>query len=188
MGKENEITRRMLAKLRSRRDESSRLVEEELGKATIKESDNFVTRSRILMEEAVRKINEEADGGGMGVSVKITKETPDFGDVKSSQEDMVKKAVGENIKFDDEALVFFPEADDLTLNGSIPSLGIRFQFRYNEPSGDGVFVWAEALQLSEANFRIVGKLRDAFLNWKDGITSDGELLDKLKKAYEGDKL
>ena len=118
----------------------------------------------------------------------ITKDTSEFGDVKGTQEDNVKKTVGENVTFSDDALKFFPSREDLTLNGSIASLGINFQFRYNEPSGDGIFIWAEALQLTETNFRVIGKLRDAFLNWKDGITSDGELLEKLKKAYENHKL
>ena len=60
-------------------------------------------------------------------------------------------------------------------------MNLTFQFRYNDPSGQGVYVWAEALQLTEENTRTIGKLRDAFSNWKDSITQDGDLMDKLAR-------
>ena len=69
----------------------------------------------------------------------------------------------------------------MTLSGKITSLNLTFQFRYNDPSGQGVYVWAEALQLTEENTRTIGKLRDAFSNWKDSITQDGDLMDKLAR-------
>ena len=83
--------------------------------------------------------------------------------------------------------MFYPNALDMTLTGKIPHLNISFQFRYEDPSGDGVYVWANALQLTETNERTLGKIRDAFMNWKDGITEDGDLMDKLKKAAEDQK-
>jgi len=82
----------------------------------------------------------------------------------------------------DEALKYYPDADDMTLNGRIPSLNLKFQFRYNDPSGQGVYVWAEALQLTEENAKTFAKLRSCFQNWKDSITQDGDLMDRLKKA------
>jgi transcriptional/translational regulatory protein YebC/TACO1 len=70
----------------------------------------------------------------------------------------------------------------MTLDGKIPSLNLTFQFRYSDPSGDGVYVWCDATQLTESNARTFGKIRDAFSNWKDSITQDGDLMEKLKKA------
>jgi hypothetical protein len=72
------------------------------------------------------------------------------------------------------------------LDGKIPSLNLKFQFRYNEPSGQGCFVWADALQLTNENVRTVGKINDAFNNWKDSITNEPDLMAKLKKAAESE--
>ena len=74
----------------------------------------------------------------------------------------------------------------MTLDGKIPTLNLKFQFRYNEPSGEGCFVWTSALQLSETNARTIGKIRDAFANWRDGITNEPDLMVKLKKAAESE--
>jgi hypothetical protein len=75
----------------------------------------------------------------------------------------------------------------MTLDGKIPALNMRFQFRYNDPSGDGVYVWSEALQLTDANLRVVGKIRNSFMNWRDSITQDAGLMEKLKQAANEDK-
>ena len=117
-------------------------------------------------------------------SFDITKDTPQFGDVRTSQEEAIRKAVNNNVKFGEKALKYYPKAEDITLDGNIPSLNLDFQFRYNDPSGDGCYVWTEAMQLTETNARTLGKIRDAFSNWKDSITQDGDLMAKLKKASE----
>ena len=188
MGEKN-ITKKMLETLRRGRIEEARkkaeyfVVEE-------KENDNFLTRSKILMEEAVQEnkkkvLTEEAENDGThNESFDITKSTPQFGDVRTSQEEAIRKAVNDNVKFSEKALKYYPKADDMTLDGKIPSLNLSFQFRYNDPSGDGVYIWTEAMQLTETNARTVGKIRDAFSNWKDSITQDGDLMEKLKKASQ----
>ena len=192
MGEMN-ITKKMLATLRQGRvDEARRAAEQFVTEE--KESDNFLTRSKILMEEAIQgnkkkiltEAEEEVDDEHKD-SFDITKDTPQFGDVRTSQEDAIRKAVNNNVKFEEKALKYYPDADDITLDGSIPSLNLEFQFRYNDPSGDGCYVWTEAMQLTETNARTLGKIRDAFSNWKDSITQDGDLMEKLKKASEKDK-
>jgi hypothetical protein len=115
-------------------------------------------------------------------SFDITKDTPQFGDLRISQEEAIRRALNTNVQFD--ALRYYPKADDMTLDGKIPSLNLKFQFRYNEPSGQGCFVWADALQLTNENVRTVGKINDAFNNWKDSITNEPDLMTKLKKASE----
>lgn len=145
------------------------------------EEDNFLTRSKILMEEAEKKnINDE----NHQKVFKINKTTPQFGDVRVSQEEAIVKTVGEQVKFNEDSLLYYPDADDLVLNGEIPSLNTTFQFRYNDMSGEGIYIFCEALQLTEANSRILGKIRDAFLNWKNGLINDADLLEKLKKVSE----
>lgn len=187
---ERSITKKMLETLRKGRvDEARKAAEDFVVEA--KESDNFLTRSKILMEEAVKEnkkkvlteAEEEVDDEHKD-SFEITKDTPQFGDVRTSQENAVRKAINDNVKFGDKALKYYPKAEDMTLDGKIPSLNLSFQFRYNDPSGDGCYVWTEAMQLTDTNARTLGKIRDAFSNWKDSITQDGDLMEKLKRASE----
>ena len=184
------ITKKMLAKLREGKDMQARKAAEQFVTED-KEPDNFLTRSKILMEEAVddskKKILTEEDEGHSNYFV-VKKDTPQFGDIRSSQEETIKKTINNNIKLENDALRYYPDSDDMTLDGKIPALNMRFQFRYNDPSGDGVYVWSDALQLTDANLRIVGKIRNSFMNWRDSITQDASLMEKLKQAANKDKV
>ena len=180
------ITKKMLEKLREGRVNQAKKAAQEFVMES-KENDNFITRSKILMQEAVDKkkvLTEEEDNEGHKKTFEIKKDTPQFGDVRTSQEEALRKTVGENITLDSNALLYYPDSDDMTLNGKINTLNLKFQFRYNDPSGDGCYIWTEAMQLTETNARTLGKIRDAFSNWKDSITQDGDLMEKLKKAAE----
>lgn len=186
---ENSITRKMLDTLRRGRIEQAKWAAEQFVNEA-KEEDNFITRAKILMKEAIddskKKIlteEEEVDDDHKD-SFEINKGTPQFGDVRVSQEEAIRKAINNNVQFSDSALKYYPKADDMTLDGKIPSLNLDFQFRYNDPSGDGCYVWTDAMQLTDTNARTLGKIRDAFSNWKDSITQDGDLMEKLKKAAE----
>lgn len=183
------MTKKMLKKLRENR---YRKAEEKAKDFIVEETekDNFLTRSRILMEEAVmgdkKKVITEGDDSSHENSFVISKNTPQFGDVRTSQEETIRKTISDNIILSDEALKYYPDADDITLTGRIPSLNVRFQFRYNDPSGQGAYLWAEALQMTEENTKTIAKLRSAFQNWKDSITQDGDLMMRLKKASSQD--
>jgi len=183
------ITKKMLDTLRKGRVEQARKAAEQFVTES-KEKDNFLTRSKILMEEAIdenkKKVlteEEQADDDHKD-TLDITKDTPQFGDLRTSQEEAIRKTLNTNVQFEDNALKYYPKADDMTLDGNIPSLNTKFQFRYNEPSGQGCFVWADALQLTNENVRTVGKINDAFNNWKESITAEPDLMTKLKKAAE----
>lgn len=176
------ITEKMLKTIRNGVDEVNSkkelpgIVTEE-----IKEPDNFLTRAKILMEEAEKKtFNDDTHGK----SFPITKNTPQFGDVRVSQEEAIIKTVGEQVKLNDESLLYYPDADDLVINGELPTLSTTFQFRYNDASGQGIYIWSNGLQMTEENYRTLGKLRDAFVNWKNGLIQDSDLLVKLKKVCE----
>ena len=187
MGEKN-ITKKMLETLRRGRIEEARkkaeyfVVEEQ-------EKDNFLTRSKILMEEAVQEnkkkvlTEEEKIDDDHKKTFDINKNTPQFGDVRTSQEEAIRKAINDNVTFESNALKYYPDANDMTLDGKIPSLNLTFQFRYSDPSGaDGCYLWCDAMQLSETNARTIGKVRDAYMNWRNSITSDSDLMEKLKKA------
>lgn len=138
------------------------------------------------MLSTIRGIQEGiiSEGSENGQSFPITKTTPQFGDVRVSQEQSLIKTVGESVELNDKSLVYYPEKKDLVFSGKITSLNLTFQFRFNDPSGDGCYIWAEALQLTETNNRTIGKLRDAFVNWKSALVQDGDLFDKLEKAIK----
>lgn len=185
---EMSITKKMLAKLREGKDMQAKNAADQFV-TEAKENDNFLTRHKILMEEAVdnskKKILREEDESHKDFFV-VKKDTPQFGDIRTNQEETIKKTINDNIKLEDDALRYYPDSDDLTLDGKIPALNLKFQFRYNDPSGDGCYIWTEAIQLTDANLKVVGKLRNSFMNWRDSITQDAGLMEKLKQAANKD--
>lgn len=185
------VTKKMLETLRRGRVEQAKWAAEQFIDESVEERDNFLTRSKILMQEAVddkKKVitEEEQVDDEHNDSFDIDKDTPQFGDLRTSQEEAIRKTLNTNVQFEGNALKYYPKADDMTLDGKIPSLNIKFQFRYNDPSGDGCYVWAEAMQLTDTNARTLGKIRDSFSNWKDSINNEADLMAKLKKAAESD--
>jgi hypothetical protein len=191
-----DFTKKMLQTIREntekiRNEKFQPLIVEE----TNAEEENFLSRSKVLMEEAEKNfqkknLNEEKHEINDDSHEKvfpITKKTPQFGDVRVSQEEALVKTIGQQIKLDDDSLLYYPDADDLVLNGEIPSISSSFQFRYNDPSGEGVYIWSDGLQLTESNSRTLGKVRDAYLNWRQGLINDGDLMDKLKKVADKEK-
>ena len=109
-----------------------------------------------------------------------------FGNVRNSQADAIKKTVGD-VSLKPDALKYYPEINDIVLNGEVSGLGVAFQYRYKDPSGDGCYIWCEGLQMSDSNIKTIEKIRDAFLNWKQSIVEDGDLLDKLEKEANKQK-
>ena len=112
----------------------------------------------------------------------IKKNTPQFGDIRQSQEDALVKTIGENITLGDNALTFYPKSKQLILVGRIDFMNIAFEFRYNDSSGEGCYIWANAIQLTDTNSRTLGKIRDAFVNWKNNLIQNRDLIDKLENA------
>lgn len=186
-----DFTKKMLQTIRENTEKARKqTVQPLIVEDTKIEEKNFLTQAKFLMEEAEREIQKknlneekhEINDDSHEKSFPITKKTPQFGDVRVSQEEALLKTIGEQIKLDDDSLLYYPDAEDLVLNGEVKSLNTSFQFRFNDPSGQGVYIWADGLQLTEENSRTLGKIRDAFLNWKQGLVQDGDLMDKLKKV------
>lgn len=144
----------------------------------IRESSVDKTTNKSLITENDNKQNN---------SFPITKNTPQFGDVRESQEQALIKTIGESIELDENALVYYANNKDLVLTGKINSLSLTFQFRFNDPSGDGCYIWANSLQLTDTNNRTLGKIRDAFVNWKTALIQDGDLMTKLHQAVTQEK-
>lgn len=144
------------------------------------EEESFELKQMLLEWNNIAKkmLNEESNGR----KISITKSTPQFGDIRESQEEALIKTIGERIELGEDALVYYVDEDDLVLTGKIKSLNVAFQFRYNDPSGDGCYIWANALQMTDKNAKTVGKIKDAFDIWSKNLDGDADLMDKLKKA------
>lgn len=178
-----DYTRKMLNEIRNRIDGLNQV---ELPQTeNIVEQDNLLNRFNVLMEEVELKkkpLNESKDEKQPDVKKALIVKRNDvqFGSVRTSQEESIRKTVGD-VSFKEDALKYYLDIEDLVLNAEISGLGVTFQFRYKDPSGDGCYIWAEGLQLTDSNSRTIEKIRDAFLNWKDSLVKDGDLLDKLQK-------
>ena len=184
-----DYTRKMLNEIRKRQDEQNKVELPE--QKSIVENNNLYNRFNVLMEEVELGLKKkpltegEDENQPKKAAFVIKKSDVQFGSVRGSQEDAVRKTVGD-VKFKDDALKFYPDIHDLVMNAEVSGLGITFQFRYKDPSGDGCYIWADGLQLTDSNLRIVEKIRDAFLNWKQSLVDDGDLLDKLNKEANKD--
>ena len=111
----------------------------------------------------------------------VTKETPQFNLIRTQQEDDVRKAIHDSITFEKDALKFYPEKGDLILTGRLTYLDLLFKFRLYGASGPSCYIWASSLQLTENTARTINEVHNAFENWKDSITADAELIERLKK-------
>ena len=142
------------------------------------------------MINTIRLLSEQNDVNNDKEYV-INKNTPNFGDIRATQEEDIRKTIGESIELADNALVFkiVNGANDMILSGKVTSPNIEFQFRYNDPDGEGCYIWVQELKLTDPNQRIIGKIKDAFVIWHDKIRDNsGELLTKLRTAVEQHKL
>lgn len=182
-----DFTRKMLQNIRLNEQRNLDLPK---GKVVV-EADTLNNRFNILMEEAVtdikkKRVNEETDNSNdsnEGNVFVIRKSDVQFGNTRQTQENTVRKTIGD-VEFKDDGLKYYPKIKDLVLNGELNGVGVTFQFRYKDPSGDGCYIWADGLQLTETNARIIGKIRDCFLNWKQSLVDDGDLMEKLYKASQ----
>ena len=182
--KEYNITKKMLSSIREAKNNSSKISSEGLNEnITLNKKPSMLQEHKDLLEKLKKKsLNESDTSKESDNKFKITKSTPQFGDVRVSQEETLKKTIGEDIEMGDDGLVYYSNNKDLVLTAKIDSLNIVFQFKYRDQSGDGCYLWANGLQLTESNERTIGKIRDAFKNWKDNLIQDSDLLEKLHKS------
>ena len=176
-----DFTKKMLSKIRENKTSKSKLPP--LNEVTYSKKKNMLTEFNEIVNNAIEKaiINEEAKETSSEGFV-ISKNTPQFGDIRTSQEEALIKTIGENIELEENALVYNKDDKTLTLSGKITSMNLIFQFKYNDPSGEGCYIWVNGLQLTETNQRTLGKVRDGFLNWKSSLLQNSDLLQKIHKA------
>lgn len=187
----NDFTKKMLSKIRESVDktktykvkplneESKPIVRENMLTEWNRMADNADLKKKVITEDVdVESSDVEVP---KGKKFPINKSTPQFGDVREMQESDLVKTIGERVELGDDALVYYLDADDLVLTGKIKALNVAFQFRYNDPSGDGCYIWTNALQMTDKNSKTISKIKDAFDIWSQKIDEDGDLMEKLKK-------
>lgn len=176
-----DITKKMLSKIRECNKINSKFPP--LEPSVVKEKGNMITEFKDIAKKALLKEDENpSNNSKSGNEYAIEKNNPQFGDIRTSQEESLIKTIGENIELEDNALVYNPSEKTLVFSGKITSINLIFQFKYNDPSGEGCYIWVNGLQLTESNQRILGKIRDGFLNWKSSLIQNSDLLKNIQKA------
>lgn len=124
-------------------------------------------RVRQLLRESE---NADNDGNGDKDGVAITDEYGERG--LSGQKKAISSALQVNMSFDDNCLILYPEDNDIVFSGTIADLnGLKWQFRFNDPSGSGCYVWTGdgPLQLNQNTMDKLNKLSGYYKNWRKDI-------------------
>ena len=177
---ERDITKKIINKIKDSQEKNKK-------KLPPLEESEYVGKKNMLTEfkEVVNKAQKRC-GLNEGKVFPITKTTQQFGDIRIAQEEEIVKTLGERVEIEENGLVYKPDTKSLELTGKISALNVAFKFRYNDPSGVGCYIWANNLQLTDVNLRTIGKINDAYENWKTGLNQNGDLLEKLEKAASQD--
>lgn len=74
-------------------------------------------------------------------------------------------------------ILFYPNNNDVTFTGKIPSLGndAIFKFRYKDASGNGCFLWCDQLILSDDNLQTLSRMLGFFKNWKNELDTSEDI-------------
>lgn len=137
-------------------------------------------RHMINEEETVEQPNSKG-------AIAIT-DDPKFGQqVLSSQIEEFKASVDGGAEFsagneenpENSPLIYFPDNGNLIFSGRIRN--IKWQFVLKDESGDGCYIWADKLQLTDSNMQTLSRLHGFSKNWADNWNKEGASLEKLKK-------
>ena len=134
-----------------------------------------ITRKMLNLIRETKQVIKENDNS----TIVLSKDDSQFGDVRTAQEETFVKTVGENVEFEDNSLMYYPNEKNLKFYGKIPSLNIEFEFSYNET--DGCYVTANSIQLTENSYKLIGKIRSAYVNWKKTLLENADLMSRLHK-------
>lgn len=157
--------------------------------------DNIVTRDLLdkirTMENSVRvssyngMLNEEKEEKNQSIAIT---DDPKFGNkVLSNQIRQFKTTVDGGAEFatpsDNVAecpLIYMPKTKNLIFSGTIPRLNnLKFQFVLRTSTGNGCFIWADGLIMSDENMIVLQKLQGFYKNWFESWNISGEDLESL---------
>lgn len=106
-------------------------------------------------------------------AIPVTDE-PKFGNkTLSTQKEEFRSVIKSNVEFSDNPLIYYPNDKDLVFAGTITDLSnLKWQFRLNDPSGDGCYIWVEGIQLSDENLKKINLIKNYYNNWKNKLLTD----------------
>ena len=125
-------------------------------------------------------------------SIAIT-DDPKFGDnALTHQIEQFRMSVDSGAQFakpteqvSDCPLIYMPKTGNLVFTGTIPRLNnLIFQFVLRTNTGNGCFIWADKLILSEENLKTIEKIHGYYLNWKEAWESEYRDLEMLKNMED----
>ena len=148
-----------------------------------------IDETRNMLNTIRHMINEEetAEQPNSKGAIAIT-DDPKFGQqVLSSQIEEFKASVDGGAEFsagneenpENSPLIYFPDNGNLIFSGRIRN--IKWQFVLKDESGDGCYIWADKLQLTDSNMQTLSRLHGFSKNWADNWNKEGASLEKLKK-------
>jgi len=137
--------------------------------------------------ETIRKaqssINENNAQHGKSL-LKEEEEKSDANSVPYSKQDTLynnsvqpcKTVFGADFSKLDNCMLYYKDDGDVTLSGVVPSMNnAKFQFRYLEPSGNGLFIWLDNLQLSDDILNRLNKMHGVYKNWRKMLTTNDDI-------------
>lgn len=159
-----DFTRKMLETIRHLNDDEKEVI----NKITEGETSRLENTTSQMLNE-IRKLMAESDNNNNnGVPV-----TDEFGERGlSGQKKAISSALQSNINFDDNCLIFYPNDNDIVFSGTIADLnGLKWQFRFNDPSGTGCYIWTGngPIQLNNNTMDKLNKLSGYYKNWRQDI-------------------
>jgi len=113
----------------------------------------------------------------------IKKNDTKFGNIRQSQEEQLRQTIGD-VELDDDGVVFFPDNSNIVLNGYIKGMNVKFQFKYNDQSGDGCYITGADVQMTDSNTKTLQKIRAAYENWKTSLDQDATIIRDLENAVK----
>lgn len=140
-------------------------------------------------ETELRLIKEETEKKG---AIAIT-DDPKFGQsVLTNQIEQFRSIVDAGAEFSkpgsekvsENPLIYLPDTRNLIFSGTIPRLNnLKFQFVLRTSSGEGCFIWADGIILSDKNMETLNKLSNFYINWVNQWntqSSDLEMLNNME--------
>lgn len=112
--------------------------------------------------------------GNSYMSLKSKKCFPITNDIKYGQntldkvKDDISAGMGTNVEYGQHPLLCYPDEKIIQFIGTVPDLNnLKFEYRFNDRSGNGCYIWANTLPLNDNSSKLIAKIYSLFENWKD---------------------
>lgn len=136
------------------------------------------------IDEKVSETEEEVSDEDTDDGIAIT-DSPEFGEqTLTNQKETIINKLKLLINFSENPLIYYPKSMDLIFSGEVSSLKMKWQFRLNDPNGDGCYIWADEFQLTKENVDKINQLRGYYLAWRDEWIANNRMLDTFDRVSD----